>query len=184
MEPVESGLKIVRPEKAGQEAIVCGFEWGADLPGDFEVTLSYRDFQSKTEQTDWQIPRLEMFCDIGGGWHAPQNTHLLFTGVRRKVDKKVETYSGHGTHVSDRYDWNYSNFNSTATSGRLRIVRRGETVYLLHSTSDSDEWLLMNKGPVSAANLKGGSFILKSEIPTSSGEVTLTEFVVKTKVPQ
>ena len=78
MEPVEDGLKIVRPEKAGEDAIMCGFQWGTDVKGDFEVTLSYQDFRSQTEQTDWQIPRIEMHCDIGGGWGSPQNTHLLF----------------------------------------------------------------------------------------------------------
>ena len=179
MEPVEGGIKIVRGENATPEAIPCGYQWESDIPGDFEVTISYRDLQSKTEQPDWQIPRVELHLYIGGGWNDLANTNVLHMGHRQRANSTLNVYTGHGIRVSDKQEMKYTDREVLVNSGRLRIVRKGDLAYYLYSTSESDEWILLNSGPISTAPLKAGSLCLRAEMPTSSATVAFTGFTIR-----
>ena len=177
MEPAEGGLKIVRGENAMPDAIPCGYTWNSDIQGDFDVTLSYRDLQSKTEQSDWQIPRVELHLYIGGGWEDSIN--MLHMGQRQRINGSLTVYTGHGIRVSDKLESKYSERETLEKSGKLRIVRKGGTAYYLYSKSEADEWILLNSGPVSAAPLKGGNFCLRAEMPTSSASVVFTGLTIR-----
>ncbi|MEI8019419.1 MAG: DUF1583 domain-containing protein, partial [Schlesneria sp.] len=177
MEPAEGGLKIVRGENATPEAIPCGYTWNSDIQGDFDVTLSYRDLQSKTEQPDWQIPRVEIHLYIGGGYEDSVN--MLHMGQRQRINGTSNVYTGHGIRVSDKLESKYSERETPEKSGKIRIVRKGDTAYYLYSKSEADEWVLLNSGPVSAAPLKGGNFCLRAEMPTSSASVVFTGLTIR-----
>ena len=181
IEPISGGLKMIRGENARDDGIPCGFQWEAEIEGDFDVTLAYQDFRSQTEQTDWQIPRIELFLNIGGAWGAADNTNLLQVGHRRQSDGRMNVYTGHGIHVEDKYDWKYGARESMQTGGRLRFVRKGQTAYYLYAKPDTEEWQLLDTGPISAAALRGGNFCLRAEMPTSSGEVVFTQFTIKSR---
>ncbi len=180
MEPVTNGLKLVREESSISDGGFCGFIWNTDVKGDVEVTIGYRDFVSKTEQKDWQAPRIEVQFDIGGGWNDPENTNVVLGGLRRQADKPV-LFVANRIRVKDDFDWKHGFRDATEASGRLRFVRKGETAFYLHSKPDSKEWDLIYEGPIGNAPLKGGNFGLRSEIPASTGELVLTEFILKTK---
>ena len=182
MEPVENGLKLVRGENGKDAESFCGFIWNMDVKGDVEVTIGYRDFVSKTEQKDWQAPRIEAQFDIGGGWNDPENTNIIVGGLRRQADKTL-MFGTHRIRVKDDFEWKHGSRDTTEASGRLRFVRKGETAFILHSRSDSNEWDLVYQGPIGNAPLKGGNFGLRTEIPASTGELVLTEFTLKTKEP-
>ena len=82
--------------------------------------------------------------------------------------------------MNTEFEWKNAYQNTDASSGSLRFVRKGKTAYYLHSKTDLDRWDLIYEGPIGTAALKGGNFGLRSEIPTSTGEIVLTEFVLKT----
>ncbi len=179
MEPAEGGLKIVRGENATPEGIPCGYQWDSEIHGDFDVTLSYRDLQSKTEQPDWQIPRVEIHLYIGGGLNDATNTHFMHMGHRQRVNGTLNVYTGHGTRVSDKHDMKYTDRETLEKSGRIRLVRKGNTAYYLYSKPETDEWILLNSGPVSAAPLTGGNLCLRAEMPTSSASVVFTGLTIR-----
>ena len=83
--------------------------------------------------------------------------------------------------VKDDFDWKHAFRDTTEASGRLRFVRKGETAFYLHSKPDANDWDLIYQGPIGYAPLKGGNFGLRSEIPASTGELVLTDFILKTK---
>jgi tetratricopeptide (TPR) repeat protein len=180
MEPASKGLKLVRGENGTEDGGFCGFIWNTDVKSDVEVTIGYRDFVSKTEQKDWQAPRIEAQFDIGGGWNDPENTNVVLGGFRRQADKSM-LFVANRIRVKDEFDWKHGFRDATEASGRLRFVRKGETAYYLHSKPDAKEWDLIYEGPIGNAPLKGGNFGLRSEIPASTGELVLTEFIMKTK---
>ena len=180
MEPVAKGLKLVRGENGTDDGGFCGFIWNTDLKSDVEVTIGYRDFVSKTEQKDWQAPRIEAQFDIGGGWNDPENTNVVLGGLRRQADKPI-LFVANRIRVKDDFDWKHAFRDTTEASGRLRFVRKGETAFYLHSKPDANDWDLIYQGPIGYAPLKGGNFGLRSEIPASTGELVLTDFILKTK---
>ena len=184
METVDDGMKMIRGENAAPDAIRCGFTWETICSGDFEMTLDYRGFESKTEQQDWQIPRIELFLDIGGPFNTPENTHQMMAGIRRRPDRVLVPYSGHGTHTLDKYDWKYTTSEANAPSGRFRFVRKGDRAYYLFAKGDTDDWTLLNTGSISDGPLQGGDFSLRAEMPTSSGEAVFTRFTLKAQDPK
>ena len=181
MEPSPGEARLIRGENAAADRTFCGFQWVADLKDDFEVTVKYRGFKSKTEETDWQAPRLEMQLTLGGAWGAPDNINIYQGGHRRSSDDRLHLFTGHGSRLPEKYDWKYTGRNTLESEGRLRFVRKGKTAYYLFARPDSDEWQLLNSAPVSEAPLKGGNFGIRAEKPSSSGELLITEFTVKTK---
>ena len=182
MQQVAKGLRLIRGNDV--ESHFCGFELGLELNGDFDATLSYRDFQSQTEEKDWQIPRIELQFFIGGGGDDSDNTNVLYGGLRRQADRKLMIHTANRIRSSNGFDWNGRERVTQAAAGRLRFIRKGKTVYYLHSPADSDEWALLYEGPVSDAPLKGGNFGLRLEKPSSSGEIVLTEFTLKSREKQ
>lgn len=179
METVEGGLKLTRGENAAQDALRFGFEWNVDVRGDFELTLDYRGFESKTEQQDWQIPRVEVVLELGGLFNTPENTHQMMAGIRRPPNGILVPYTGHGTHMTDKYDWKYTTTETNAPTGRFRFVRKGDKAYYLFAKGDSEDWILSNTGTISQEPIKRGHFSLLAEMPTSSGEVVFTRFTLK-----
>ncbi|WP_373650417.1 DUF1583 domain-containing protein [Schlesneria sp. DSM 10557] len=179
VETRDDGLKIIRGENASAEGIGCGFLWDANLTGDFELTLVYRTFESRTEQQNWQIPRIELFADIGGPFNAPANTHQMMSGIRRAPDGILTSYTGLGNHAGDKYDWTYTHGEYNAPSGRFRLVRKGDKAYYLIAKEDSDEWTLSYTGTIGTGNVTGGNFTLRAEMPTSSGSAVFTRFTLK-----
>ena len=182
IEATNEGMKLVRGENAEPGADHIGYEWLADVQGDFEVTVKYRDFQSKTEETDWQVPRIEMHVYLGAGWGAPDNQNVLQGGHRRTHDNRFVLFTGHGMKLPDKYDWKYTGQSTMESEGQLRFLRKGNQAYYLFAKPGTDEWLLLNSGPASDAALKGGNVCLRAEKPSSSGEIVITEFTLKTKL--
>lgn len=184
LEPVLDGMKIVRAENAKADASECGFRWTADVTGDFQMTFSYRDFQSTPAKSDDLAPRVELALDIGGQVKSPENTHILRSGLRNQSDSRLMFYADTGTHAANANDWKHALKETHQTSGRIRIIRKGQIAYFLHSRAGSDNWKFLGTAEISAAPLKGGSIMLNVPSQASSAEVVFTEFELKTKEAQ
>ncbi len=179
-EPVEGGVKITRPEDPRQKTSPVGFNWSGSLKGDFEATLSYRDFESKSDKSDWQAPRVELHIPIGGANDSPQNTHTAQVGHRRADDGKEIITGGVGELQPDgQKAWKTDQAPTKRTAGRLRMIRSGAMIHCLAAEAGSDNFIITGSRPASDAEVKSMSFTLRSESKASSASVVITEISIR-----
>jgi hypothetical protein len=179
-EQAADGIKINRPAGDAQKGVPVGFNWRGLLRGDFEVTLAYRDFESTTDRTDWQIPRVEVHIPIGGPDNTPENTHTATAGHRRRRDGVTGITSG----VGERQDngqkaWKANDQVTTRISGRLRVIRMGDTIHALAAPPGSDDFTLIASRPASAGPINSMSFAIRSESRQSAVSVVFTEVSIR-----
>ena len=179
-EPVAGGIKITRPQDPKQKTSPVGFNWNGSLKGDFEVTVGYRDFVSNSDKSDWQSPRLEIHCPIGGVNDSPQNTHTVQVGHRRPADGKEILTGGVGERQPDgNKAWKTDQTPTQRTAGRMRLVRRGTILHSMHAAAGSDDFTVLGSRPASDAELKSMSFTLRSESKNSSASFVITEISIR-----
>ena len=181
--PVEGGLSIVREPSADRASESAGFQWShVSIGGDFEVTLGYRDFQSVTKSETHQVPRMEIVLAIGGGFASPPHSHTLALTHRRMHDNTMQLTSISGVRRNPpAEEWQASDRQLVATSGRIRIVRRGGTAYCLYGKPGTDEWEVLDYRPVSTADVKDLLIGLRTEDLAANASTVLTEFSVRAK---
>ncbi len=179
-EPVEGGVKITRPEDPKQKTSPVGFNWSGSLTGDFEATLSYRDFESKSDKSDYQSPRVEIHIPIGGANDSPQNTHTAASGHRRPADGKEIITGGVGELQPDgKKAWKTDQAATKRTAGRLRMIRNGSMIHHFAAEAGSDNFIITGSRPASDAEVKSMSFTLRSESQASSASVVFTEITIR-----
>lgn len=181
--PVAGGMQIVREPNAEAITDSAGITWPQiSIEGDFEITVGYRDFQSKTMNEDHRVPRMEIIVGIGGHFGSPQHSHTLAITHRRRHNDDMFFTSILGTRRNPTTeDWQSSDRPLVATEGRIRIVRRSSTAYFLRSKPGSDDWELLDRRPVSSANIKDLVIGLRSEDLMATSSATLTEFSIRAK---
>lgn len=179
-EPVGGGIKITRPQDPKQKTAPVGFNWIGTLKGDFEATLSYRDFESTTDRTDHTCPRVELHIPIGGVNDSPQNTHTVAAGHRRVADGKELLTGGVGELQPDgKKAWKTDQAATKRTAGRLRVIRQGSMIHYLTAEAGSDNFVVNGSRPASAAEVKSMSFTLRSESKASAASITFTEISIR-----
>ncbi len=179
-EPVEGGVKITRPEDPKQKTSPVGFNWNGTLKGDFEVTLGYHDFESKTDKSDYQSPRVEIHIPIGGANDSPQNTHTTTSGHRRAADGKEILTGGVGELQPDgKKAWKTDQAATKRAAGRLRVVRTGSMIHSMTAEAGSDTFVITGSRPASDADVKSMSFTLRSESKASSASIVFTEISIR-----
>lgn len=181
-EPLSTGTKVVRPEDPKQRAAPVGFNWNGKLRGDFEVTLGYRDFESNTDAKDWKLPRLEIHIPFGGPDGSPENRYIATVGHRRRADGVMAINSGVGTRQPDgQLSWNTNEQPVAVKSGRLRLVRTGQTIHALAAPEGSDVFVPIASRIASDADVGSISFTMRSESKNSSTSATFTELTIRAK---
>ncbi len=179
-EPVAGGIQITRPQDPKQKTSPVGFHWSGSLKGDFEATLSYRDFESTSDKSDWQAPRVELHIPIGGANDSPQNTHTAQVGHRRAADGKEILTGGVGERQPDgNKAWKTDQVPTKRTAGRLRVVRQGSMIHHMAAEAGSDNFMVTGSRPASEAEVKSMSFTLRSESQASSASVVFTEITIR-----
>ena len=178
---MDGGVLITRQPNTDVASQSAGYQWSqVTIGGNFEVTLGYRDFQSKTKNKNHQVPRIEIILAQGGGFGAPQHSGTLALTHRRHHDETMSLTSILGIRSKPpEEDWKVSDRPVVATSGKLRIVRRDGIVYYLHATADSPDWQLLDRRSTSSADIKDVVIGLRSEDLAASASVVLTDFSVR-----
>lgn len=177
------GVTIVRPGIEGQSGSPVGYNWQGLLRGDFEITLDYRDFESTTDKTDWQIPRIEIHVPIGGRDNTPANTHTATIGHRRRKDGTAVITSGVGVlQPNGQKAWTTSAEHKTErTSGRLRLMRVGTMISALAAPPGSDEFVLIGSRAAVESDIHSMSFAIRSESKISNATMTLTGVTIRAR---
>lgn len=179
-EPDGDGTKITRPLDPKQKAAPVGYNWQGTLKGDFEVTLSYRDFESNSDATDWQVPRIEIHIPMGGPNDSPTNTHTATAGLRRKLDGSLALTSGVGTRQANgQKAWNTNDQKTDRTAGRLRVVRIGSMIHALQAPADSNDFVSIASRPATDGDVNSMSFTIRSESKNSAATATFTEISIR-----
>jgi tetratricopeptide (TPR) repeat protein len=180
-EPAADGLLIRRPDDPKQTAAPVGFSWQGNLKGDFEMTLGFRDFESKTDRTNWEAPRIEIHIPIVGRQDPPVITHIATIGHRQKIDGSQFLITGLGLHQeSGQYSWNTNEVKVDRTSGRLRLIRIGSMIYALAAPAGSDAFFPIASRVATEANVTSISFTMRSESKAPCS-VKFTELSIRAK---
>lgn len=146
------GLKLTRTQKGGVRSLrLC-----AVVEGDFDVVASYCDLKISTAPATWH-------CGIGLEAVLDNVTLDQCMAYRRRDRMQGRHYVGSGQKETDRggkTTWTGgTNWVDESTSGKLRLVRQGTTMYALHALGDSTAFRLLrtttvNAGPVGIHGLR------------------------------
>lgn len=177
----DGGVLITRQPSTDVASQSAGYRWPQiTIGGNFEVTLGYRDFQSRTRNENHQVPRIEIILAQGGLIGAPQHSGTLSLTHRRHHNETMTLTSILGIRRKPpEEDWQASDRPVVATSGKLRIVRRDGMVYYLHATADSKDWQVLERRVASSADIKDMMIGLRSEDLAATASVVLTDFSVR-----
>ena len=180
---VAEGLKITREPNSEPASDAAGLLWPeSSIEGDFEVTLSYRDFQSTSKNENHQVPRIEIILGVGGGLGSEQQSHTLALTHRRRNDDKMYLTSILGIcRKPAPEEFRSSDRMLVESEGQIRIVRRGKTAMYFYSPLNQQQWELLDQQPVADSPVKGLMFGLRSEDLMGTCSATLTEFSVRAK---
>ncbi|WP_442505325.1 DUF1583 domain-containing protein [Novipirellula sp. SH528] len=124
------GVQMVHSSEAGVRTMnVCGI-----IEGDFDVIADYKDLKISAGKPTWH-------CGIGIAVRLENPTFDRCAINRRRDRMHGHQYLGFGhkeTNAGGQVVWTGgANVVDESTSGRLRILRRGNTVYGLHAEGDS-----------------------------------------------
>lgn len=178
---VNDGLQITRAPGSDATSQAAGYQWtGMEIGGDFEVILGYRNFKASTKVATQQAPRVEIILALGG----PIGKHSQTFSVthRQETDGKMAFSAIQGVRRKPpEEDWQVSDTPTTATGGRIRIVRRDRTVYFQTAPEGSGEWVTLERRQASLEDVNDLLIGLRSEDLAASSSVVLTEFSVRAK---
>tara|TARA_R110002073_G_scaffold280622_4_gene444857 strand:- start:12283 stop:15693 length:3411 start_codon:yes stop_codon:yes gene_type:complete len=131
------GVQMVHSSEAGVRTMnVCGI-----IEGDFDVIADYKDLKISAGTPTWH-------CGIGIAVRLDNPTFDRCAINRRRDRMHGHHYLGFGhkeTNAGGQVVWTGgANVVDESTSGRLRILRRGNTVYGLHAAGDSSVFRLVS----------------------------------------
>ncbi|GAA5509548.1 DUF1583 domain-containing protein [Novipirellula caenicola] len=131
------GVQMVHSSEYGVRTMnVCGI-----IEGDFDVIADYKDLKISTGPLSWH-------CGIGIAVRLENPTFDRCAINRRRDRMHGHQYLGFGhkeTNAGRQVVWTGgANVVDESTSGRLRILRRGNTVYGLHAQEDSSVFRLVS----------------------------------------
>lgn len=151
-----------------------GYQWPKlTIAGDFEVTLDYKDFQSRTKTENWEVPRIEIKLVVGYT-HIPAMTH------RRRHDDSLELSTLLGLHSEPgNYMWHSTQHPVKNSSGRMRLVRKAGTAYYLYADHGSNDWTLLEQRPVATTDVKDLFLGLRAEKPEDHCSAVFTSIDIR-----
>ena len=179
----EGGLSIEREPSTEKNSESAGFQVvDAGIGGDFEVTFGYRGFESSTKVEGHAVPRMEIVLALGGRFGAPLHSHTLALTHRRMANDTMQLTAISGTRIKPpEEEWAATDRPLVATSGRIRIVRRGTTAFFLFAPEGTEKWEVLDSRKASTGDVQDLLIGLRSEDLAATATVTLTEFSVRAK---
>lgn len=176
-EPVEGGLKITRPQDPDQKGTPVGYQWAGKMKGDFELTVGFRDFLSRSDKTDWQIPRFEISITVG----IPDSTQVNTAFVAQRQRPDGLTFAGGISEPAEggQRAWKISDQKTAANSGRMRLIRIGSMIHALAAPAGSDDFVSIASRNVGPGDVRSIEFALRSESLNSTASIILSELSIK-----
>ncbi len=142
------GIQITRP---GGEYVTYLINFPILLTGDFDIIAEYDQFQVQAKAGgEGNIELLAMLDDDRAREHHLQRKLFVFADREEQVTQAA-VGEKRGTETQ------YSFFDAPpeeSTSGRLRLVRRGTTIYSLIAEQDSDHYRLVHREPATQDEAK------------------------------
>ena len=142
------GIQITRP---GGEYVTYLINFPILLTGDFDIIAAYDQFQVQAKAGgEGNIELLSMLDDDRAREHHLQRKLFVFADREEQVTQAA-VGEKRGTETQ------YSFFDAPpeeSTSGRLRLVRRGTTIYSLIAEQDSDHYRLVHREPATQDEAK------------------------------
>jgi len=180
LEAMEVGLKVNRRPMADASEFAVGFEIVSEITGDFEITLDYRDFKSKTFAKDWRIPRI----DISGKVYDPSDlqspANIFGIAHRRETNDAMKAAATHGDRRQDgNQDWRYQEVRITRDSGQLRLVRQKTWLFYQTAPLETDDWTTISCRAVNPGPFKEVGLGLRAEDLEGSGEAVLLNLTIR-----
>lgn len=168
------GLRLLAPP----ELKALGFAFMPPLRGDFEVTASY----ALPHATKLGSPRRRS----GGGacmrvWSFDGKRQLAgFFGVNGLQADQGGCYTMNRGHIENgKHDIRGETTRTSARSGRLRVVRKGATLYFLAADEDSPEFRRLHQIPFTTDNTAGIRLGVHPVDPTAGMEVRWKNLVIR-----
>lgn len=180
-EQAADGMKVTRPEVPRQNRELLGYKWRGKLKGDFEATISFRDFDSKTDRTDWQIPRLELHIPIGADGSPWNIAKAAIIGHLHRMDRKVISEGISERQADGTLAWRASDRTIEENSGRLRIVRIGSVIHTMAAPLSTEDWTSISTRTATDEDINTIWFSLRSESPKSFASIKFTELSIRGK---
>ena len=142
------GIQITRP---GGEYVTYLINSPISLSGDFDIIAEYDQFQVQAKEGgEGNIELLALLDDDRTREHHLQRKLFVFADRQEQVTQAAVSEK-RGTETQ------YSFFDAPpeeSTSGRLRLVRRGSTLYSLLAENDSRTYRLIHREPATQDEAK------------------------------
>jgi hypothetical protein len=183
LKSVTGGTRVIHPANFDQGFESVGVRWNGELAGDFEITLNYRDFQSKPVLLDWRVPRVDVNFSILAETDLKTPANIPGLSYRHDVDGNfrfvgtVAVRQPDGTFTYPTYDAKVDQ----SDSGRLRILRQGNTLSFQAAAANSEDWKQIGRHLVDPGPVRTIAFGLRCEDQEASAEVVLTELTIRAK---
>ncbi|QDT12934.1 DUF1583 domain-containing protein [Planctomycetes bacterium K23_9] len=169
--PTDDGVTVVRPAvKAYREAKLA---LPVQLTGDFDITAGFKNLIVESETGKIGVIMLE--ADLGASDETNED------GFQTVMMQLRERHSGDSVgqlmtlkKIRGESARHYSPGTiSLARSGKLRLSRRGATIYAFLAENDSQQFCLIGQSACSTADLPTDGIRLGSQIQGTSGKTTV-----------
>ena len=142
------GIQITRP---GGEYVTYLINSPISLTGDFDIIAEYDQFQVQAKAGgEGNIELLAMLDDEGAREHHLQRKLFVFADRQEQV---TQAAVGEKRGSEMRYSF-FDAPPEESTSGRLRLARRGTTIYSLIAENDSSTYRLVHREPATQNEAK------------------------------
>jgi hypothetical protein len=177
---VTDGLRVIRRPTSNEYEFAVSFELAAELLGDCELTLDFRDFKSTPTRVDWQVPRIEITGSIYSANDSKDPVHVMGIAHRRTMTGRQRATAMQGDrNVDGELVWKHEVLPANRDSGRLRLVRQNATMFYQTAPLGTEQWITIRSYSVDKGNFKQVVFGLRAEDLNGSGEAVLTNVIIR-----
>lgn len=157
-QPESQGLQAVQESKKETGYQIQAIAAPQNLVGDFDVTAEYERLEIETPVNKEEFSGINLTAKFDTTpavrvyFHARRShSGLVFldTMTERPLDEGGSR-------------WNVQGFGQETASGKLRLARRGKTLYFLFANGDSDQFRLYRTHEVSDSPVMGNSLELQT----------------------
>ena len=179
-EVTEQGLRAMLLRDREFKGEYVGLDFTDHFGGDFEVTGTFTGLKTMRgpASIEWRVPGVDMEVLLD----KPRSEMLRLE--RREFEPAGEAQGVNSvqsvTADDGKVAWHTLRAAGwAANAGRLRIARKGNTVFFLAAPDDTDKWELIRELPVSSANIVRMTFGARNFFSDSTADVVLQELSIR-----
>ncbi|GAA4455454.1 DUF1583 domain-containing protein [Novipirellula rosea] len=142
----DDGVRLVRDGQQGYSGTLLGA--AVDVGGDFDVVLSYDQFEYKADPG--KVASIQMYVRAN---NEDRDVAAVQCTMGRDGKFSVQCMKMQTINGEDRRHY-FGRYPTEATAGRIRICRRGNKIYYLHAENDSSQFQLLGENDFTADDLQ------------------------------